>query len=88
MGMGGYLLNVGIEQFVVGFGDKFLTSGVGIAVDTLWVSVRDMFNLTFIFGLVYLGFKMILNSDDSNTRRWLIHLLLSSAFSKLQSLYN
>ncbi len=78
LGLCGLLLNVGVNDFVIGFGDKFLNSGVGVAVDLLWQSVRDLFNLTFIFALVYIGFKMILGSDDSRTRSWLAHLILAA----------
>lgn len=78
LGLAGMLLDTSITQFVVGFGDRFLNSGVGVAVEQLWVAVRDIFNLTFIFGLVYIGFKMILNSDDSGTRRWLVHLIMAA----------
>lgn len=79
VGLAGALLDVALNEYVIGFGTKFLEpNGVGFAIDTLWVAVRDIFNLTFIFGLVFIGFKMILNSDDSNTRRWLIHLILAA----------
>lgn len=74
----GVLLDTAIEGYVIGFGDSFIKGGVGIAVDTLWIAIRDIFNLTFIFGLVFIGFKMILDSDDSGTRRWLIHLILAA----------
>lgn len=77
-GLAGMLLNVGINDFVIGFGKMYTTDGVGAAVDLAWTSVRDIFNITFIFGLVYIGFKMILNSDDSNTRRWLINLIMAA----------
>lgn len=77
LGWCGLLLNVGVTDFVIGFGDKF-TGGTGVAVDLLWQSVRDIFNLTFIFALVYIGFKMILGSDDSRTRSWLAHLVLAA----------
>ncbi|MBP6881074.1 MAG: hypothetical protein KBC35_00395 [Candidatus Pacebacteria bacterium] len=78
VGLAGSLLDVAINYAVIGFGNNFKTGGVGIAVDALWVAIRDIFNLTFIFGLVFIGFKMILNSDDSGTRRWLIHLILAA----------
>lgn len=74
----GELLDYAIQEFVVQFGINFLGSGVGQAVDTLWVYVRDLFNLFFIFGLVWLGLQMILNSDDSNTRRWLVNLIMAA----------
>lgn len=76
--IGGAILDYGIQHFVVGFGDDFQGSGVGLAVDTLWVTVRDIFNISFIFGLVYIGLKMILNPDDSGSRRWLVYLILAA----------
>lgn len=78
LGLAGALLDIAVNQFIIGFGTNFLQSGVGVAVDNLWVAVRDIFNLTFIFGLVFIGFKMILNSEDTGTRRWLISLLLAA----------
>ncbi|MCA9354108.1 MAG: hypothetical protein KC877_01160 [Candidatus Kaiserbacteria bacterium] len=77
-GTGGLLLNYGVNDFVIGFGHYFNSGGVGVAVNQLWASVRDLFNITFIFGLVYLGFRMILNSDDSSTRRALVYLILAA----------
>lgn len=74
----GLLLNYSVKEYVVGFGFKFQDSGLGFAVNNLWVTVRDIFNLTFIFGLVYIGFKMILNSGDSNARRMLVSLILAA----------
>jgi len=78
LGYAGIVLNLGINEYVVGFGKNFLDSNLGTVVAMLWGSVRDIFNLTFIFGLVYIGFKMILNSDDSNTRHWLVYLILAA----------
>ncbi len=74
----GLLLNYSVKEYVVGFGAGFRDSGLGFAVNNLWVTVRDIFNLTFIFGLVYIGFKMILNSGDSNARRMLVSLILAA----------
>lgn len=78
VGFAAYLLDTAINGYVIGFGLEFTTKGIGVAVDQLWYAVRDIFNLTFIFGLVFIGFKMILNSDDSNTRRWLVNLLMAA----------
>jgi hypothetical protein len=77
-GFAGMLLDFSINLLVIDFGSQYTTSGVGGAVDVIWVKIRDLFNLTFIFGLVYLGFKMILGSDDSSTRRWLISLIMAA----------
>lgn len=72
------LLNFAINSFVIDFGGVYANSGVGYAVDTTWIIIRDFVNMFFIFGFVYIGFKMILNSNDSNTRRWLVNLLLAA----------
>ncbi len=75
--LGGLILDTGINYFVIGFGNLF-NGTVGVAVNSVWYTIRDFMNLFFIFGLVYIGFKMILNSDDSNTRRWLVNLILAA----------
>lgn len=76
--IGGALLDFAINNFVLGFGATFANSGIGIAVNNGWAVIRDFINLFFIFGLVYIGFKMILDSDNSNTRRWLANLIIAA----------
>lgn len=78
LGVAGLLLDFAIDYYVIGFGESFLRGGVGEAVDILWVTVRDFFNVMFIFGLVYIGFKMILNSDDAGTKRNLVYLIMAA----------
>lgn len=75
---GGLLLDVAITDFVVGFGDIYANYGLGYSVDNLWSTVRDIFNLTFVFGLVYIGFKLIFNSSDSSARKMLGSLVLAA----------
>ncbi|MFT7644551.1 MAG: hypothetical protein ACI9BF_000200 [Candidatus Paceibacteria bacterium] len=77
--MGGWVLDIGITDYVVGFGDEFASDmALGIQVNALWVVIRDLFNITFIFGLVYIGLKMILDSDDTGTKKMLGHLILAA----------
>ena len=76
--LGALLLNFGIDYFVIGFGGTFNNSGIGVAVNDTWAIIRDFVNLGFIFGLVYIGIKMILDSDSGNTRRWLVNLILAA----------
>jgi len=80
IGASGVLLDFAVNNYVVGFGDTWGVggSGVGGAIDMSWAIVRDIFNITFIFGLVWLGFKMILRTDDSSTRRTLITLIIAA----------
>jgi hypothetical protein len=76
--LGGNMLDYSIAIFVVGFGEQYATTGLGFAIDSLWSTVRDIFNLTFIFGLVYIGFKMIFDSSDSNARKMLGSLVMAA----------
>ena len=77
MTLAGNLLNYALNVFVIGFGTQF-SGNVGVVVNESWALLRDLFNLTFIFGLVYIGFKMILGSDDRNSRKWLINIILAA----------
>lgn len=69
--LGGRVLNEAITVYVAGFGNVFLNEGVGFAVDKLWVVVRDMLNLLFIFGLVFIGLRLILDSGNSSAKKML-----------------
>ena len=77
VGITGWLLDNAIEYLVVGFSAEYL-GGTGPAVEQLWQAVRDLFNIAFIFGLVFLGFKLILNNDDPSTRSWLVSLIMAA----------
>ncbi|MCA9367444.1 hypothetical protein KC887_04265 [Candidatus Kaiserbacteria bacterium] len=74
----GQFLDYTIREYVMLFGANYKSNGIGYQVDLLWVTVRDIFNITFIFGLLYIGFKMILDSDTSQTRRWLVNLIIAA----------
>ncbi len=74
VGQAGKAFDYAISEFIVGFGRLYIT-GTGETIDALWGTVRDIFNLTFIFGLVYIGFKMILDSSDSSARKMLVSLI-------------
>ena len=71
----GKAFDYAIEEYIIGFGNLYINKNVGVAIDSMWSTVRDIFNLTFIFGLVYIGFKMILDSSDSSARKMLISLI-------------
>ncbi len=75
VGQAGKAFDYAISEFIVGFGNLYVNGNVGDTIDNLWSTVRDIFNLTFIFGLVYIGFKMILDSSDSSARKMLVSLI-------------
>jgi len=78
LGLAGILMSYGMNEFVLGFSDQYFNKNVGFAVESVWTVVRDLFNLTFIFGLVYIGFKMILDSSDARARSMLVSLIAAA----------
>ena len=72
------LLNYAINNFVINFGGLIIGSGLGAAIDQMWSVVRDFFNIIFIFSIIYIGFKMILGSDNSGSRRALVYLIIAA----------
>lgn len=78
LSVAGIILNYAINTFVIGFGTQFQDAGIGFVVNQSWAALRDIFNLVFIFGLVAIGFKMILRVNDSNSKRWLVMLILAA----------
>jgi len=74
---GGYLLDFAVTHFVINFGLEFNTSGVGVAVNDLWSLVRDFFNILFIFGFIWIGFQMILDSS-SQAKQTLVTLIMAA----------
>lgn len=78
VGITGWFFDSALDLFIMNFGVIYKTWGVGVAVENTWGIVRDVFNLTFIFGIIYIGFRMILNSDDSSAKRTLVTLLAAA----------
>ncbi|MFT5849376.1 MAG: hypothetical protein ACI9H6_000183 [Patiriisocius sp.] len=96
-GLGGTVFDLSMEKTVLKMGCWFVASGsgcngadgngaVGGVVNVLWSFVRDLFNILFIFALVFIGLRTILNSEDSGTQRAL-GLLIAAALLINFSLY-
>lgn len=73
-----YFLNAAVNLFVIGFANVYTTTGLGQSIESVWVIIRDIMNLAFIFGLLYIGIKIILNSDDSRARSMLAYLIIAA----------
>lgn len=77
--LGALLLDTAIYRLVIEMGSMFNNNHrLGQAVRAGWELIRDLINMTFIFGLIYIGIKTILNSEDSGTRKQL-GLLIAAA---------
>lgn len=74
--LGGMLLDTSIDVLAVNMG-KFVQNNMLSAINELWKVIRDIFNLLFIFGLIYIGFQTILG-DDTNMRRGLVTLIAAA----------
>ena len=77
--IGGMMLDFSIGLLVIGMGDLINNeSGLGTAINQLWTVVRDILNILFIFGLIYIGFQTILNAGSTNTKK-LVGMLVVAA---------
>jgi hypothetical protein len=59
-------------------GANINTSSLGGAIDDVWKSIRDICNLAFIFGFIYIGISTIINPDSSNAKKFLSQIIISA----------
>lgn len=78
-----FLFNAAVDWFVLRMGALITGTGasggvgIGTSIDVVWKIVRDLVNLTFIFGLVYVGFKTILDAG-TDTKKMLASIIVSA----------
>jgi len=77
-GLGGVIFDLAIDQVVLKFGWWFKHGGIGGVVNTIWEMIRDMFNILFIFSLIYIGIKTILDSTETGTKKLLGGLIIAA----------
>lgn len=82
VGIGGLALDLSIQFLIIGMGDffggKFGTFGQGVI--EMWKVIRDLLNIFFIFGFIYIGIRTILDADESSTRKALGYLIIAALF--------
>ncbi len=77
--LGGKLLETSIQKFILEIGNLIgNASPLGIMIGTLWGMIRDICNLVFIFGFIYIGIRTIIDADDSNAKRMLASLIIGA----------
>ncbi len=62
LGYAGWILNSSIYYFILTASD-LIRKGLGDAIVFGWTTIRDLINLTFVFGLIYIGFMTIMKAD-------------------------
>jgi hypothetical protein len=78
-GLGGWLLDASINRFVLNVGALLGNgSSLGNAISTVWVLIRDICNLAFIFGFIYVGIRTIIDADSSATKRMLASIIIGA----------
>lgn len=75
--MMGNVMDYVLTYFVFGYG-YFYNTAFGGAVEVSWTVIRDLMNVAFIFGLVYIGLRFILFADDGAAKRNLALLIIAA----------
>lgn len=74
--LGGLMLDSSLRYFVFEMG-TFVRGGVGGAIEQGWTVIRDIINLTFVFGLIYAGLMTIIKGEGQ-TQKMLVAIILGA----------
>jgi hypothetical protein len=64
-----------MEHYVAGFG-KTIKDDYGQVLKDIWTIVRDLCNLAFIFGFIYIGIMTIIDPDKTSPKKLLGNLII------------
>lgn len=76
--VGGFLLDMSISVFVANMAQTASYIGLTSLIKTLWTVIRDLFNLLFIFSLIWIGFQTILGTAGTDTKKWVANLVIAA----------
>jgi len=76
--LGGSLLDISLSLFVMDMPGTAESWGIKTVIDEIWKMVRDIFNLLFIFGIIFVGFKLILGTDETGAKRTLGTIIIAA----------
>ncbi len=76
--LGGKILEWSIDKLVLNMGMMINESGMGGVINQAWTTVRDICNLAFIFGFIYIGIRTIIDGDSANTKRFLASIIMGA----------
>jgi len=76
-GIAGWLLNTTIEYTILDIAKTIREGNLGIIIENMWKIVRDLVNLTLVFGLIYAGLQTILKGiDQSHVKELLKNIVI------------
>jgi hypothetical protein len=73
----GGALDLSIKWTVEKFGE-LMGGGLGITVNELWTLIRDVCNLAFVFGFIYLGIRTIFDPESAQVKRYLSRIIIGA----------
>ena len=75
----GWMLNGSVQYFVIDMG-KYLgsTTSIGQSIVSSWILIRDIINLTFVFGLIYLAFMTIARADTQKLKQGVAQIIVGA----------
>lgn len=78
LGVAGNFFDTTIEWFVRDMGIHFQEK-FGSVIDEMWIIMRDIANIVFIFGFVYIGIATIIGGlERAGTKRFLAQLIIAA----------
>ncbi len=76
---GGMVLQTSMQKLIYEMGSLVHEkSPLGDVINGLWKTIRDICNLAFIFGFIYIGIRTILDNESSNTKRMLAQIIIAA----------
>lgn len=75
----GWLLNGSVTFFILKMGEHLGSdSAIGQSILTSWALIRDIINLTFVFGLIYLAFMTIAKADTQKLKHGVAQIVVAA----------
>ncbi len=75
---GGMLLDISLNNLVFGMGSAINNGPLGGTINIAWSLIRDICNLAFIFGFIYVGIRTILDPDHADTKRFVSRIIIGA----------
>lgn len=77
-GFGGVILEFTMKKLVLEMGTLINGSGMGVVINQAWTTIRDICNLAFIFGFIYIGIRTIIDADSGASKKFLASLIIGA----------
>lgn len=74
----GTLLDTALKNLVFGMGVMVNAKSFGGSITQMWTLFRDICNLLFIFGFIYLGIRTIIDPESATVKRTLARIIIGA----------